>query len=74
MYGFTFISHANAQRCNAQYAPKTLSLHRLVSRLANRVYETFDIVIPELNAAPILWRVVQECFCGTRTLILRTHG
>ena len=56
-----------------QHAPKTLSLHRLASRFARRLYETFDIVIPSLNAAPILWRVVQECFCSTRALARCTN-
>lgn len=68
MYDLTSINHVGAKRCNTQYAPKALSLHRLTSRFASRLYEAFDIDIPSLNAAPILWRVVQECFCSTRTL------
>ncbi|KAH0839873.1 hypothetical protein J3R83DRAFT_824 [Lanmaoa asiatica] len=60
------------QALSPHYAPKTLSLHRLASRLANRFYDTFDIVIPELNVGPVLWRVVQECFCGTPMLYILT--
>ncbi|KAF8138412.1 hypothetical protein EV363DRAFT_1393864 [Boletus edulis] len=60
------------QALSPHYAPKTLSLHRRVSGLASRFYETFDIVIPELNTAPVLWRVVQECFCGTPMLYVLT--
>jgi RNA polymerase I-specific transcription initiation factor RRN7 len=63
----TYSAYARAKRVILQYAPRTLSLHRLASRLANRLYGTFDILIPELNAGPVLWRVVQQCFSGTRT-------
>ncbi|KAG8218582.1 hypothetical protein J3R82DRAFT_4223 [Butyriboletus roseoflavus] len=62
------------QALSPHYAPKTLSLHRLASRLANRFYDTFDIVIPELNSAPVLWRVVQECLCGTPMLYVLTKS
>ncbi|KIJ05237.1 hypothetical protein PAXINDRAFT_103858 [Paxillus involutus ATCC 200175] len=57
------------QALSPHYAPRTPSLHRLASRLANRLYGTFDILIPELNAGPVLWRVVQQCFSGTLTSI-----
>jgi len=60
------------QALSPHYAPRTLSLHRLASRLANRLYGTFDILIPELNAGPVLWRVVQQCFSGTPMLYLLT--
>ncbi|KAF9226549.1 hypothetical protein BS17DRAFT_794039 [Gyrodon lividus] len=60
------------QALSPHYAPRTLSLHRLASRLANRLYGTFGILVPELNAAPVLWRVVQQCFSGTPMLYLLT--
>ncbi|KIJ70044.1 hypothetical protein HYDPIDRAFT_79247 [Hydnomerulius pinastri MD-312] len=60
------------QALSPHHAPRTLSLHRLTSRLANRLYGTFDVLIPELNAAPVLWRVVQQCFSGTPILYYLT--
>ena len=66
VYDFTCTNRSDAKWV-VQYAPKTLSLHRLTAHLANRIYDTYNVAIPELNAAPVLWRVVQECFCGTRT-------
>ncbi|KAH7887669.1 hypothetical protein F5I97DRAFT_2010694 [Phlebopus sp. FC_14] len=47
------------QALSPRHAPRTSSLHRTTSRLANRLYGTFDISTPELNAAPVLWRVVR---------------
>ncbi|KAG9317405.1 hypothetical protein JVU11DRAFT_1604 [Chiua virens] len=60
------------QALSPHHAPKTLSLHRLASRLASRFYDTYDIAIPELNTAPVLWRAVQECFGGTPMLYVLT--
>ncbi|KAI6047398.1 hypothetical protein EDC04DRAFT_2864473 [Pisolithus marmoratus] len=54
------------QALSPHHAPRTPSLHRLVSRLANRLHSNFGISIPGLNVAPVLWRVVRQCFCGTR--------
>ncbi|KAG6336838.1 hypothetical protein ID866_2234 [Astraeus odoratus] len=60
------------QALSPHHAPKTSLLHRLASRLANRLYSNFSVSIPELNAAPVLWRAVRQCFCGTPMLYLLT--
>lgn len=44
---------------NAQHAPSVLLLHSLTARLARRLLGTYKIHTPELNAAPMLWRVVR---------------
>lgn len=31
------------------------------------MYANYGVLTPELNAAPVLWRVVQQCLGGTRT-------
>ncbi|KIO12719.1 hypothetical protein M404DRAFT_123763 [Pisolithus tinctorius Marx 270] len=56
------------QALSPHHAPRIPSLHRLVSRLGNRLHSNFGLSIPELNVAPILWRVVRQCFCGTPML------
>ncbi|KAM6495809.1 hypothetical protein JOM56_008515 [Amanita muscaria] len=48
------------QSLSPHHAPKTLILHALCSRLARKLNQSYGIVIPEVNAAPILWRAV----CG----------
>ena len=42
-----------------QHAPTTLGLHSLTARLAKRLLGSYKIHTPELNAAPLLWRVVR---------------
>ncbi|KAI6163014.1 hypothetical protein EDD17DRAFT_1813860, partial [Pisolithus thermaeus] len=56
------------QALSPHHAPRIPSLHRLVSRLAHRLHSNFGVSIPELNVAPVLWRVVRQCFCGTPML------
>lgn len=48
--------------------PSTLYIHRLASRLAKLMYANYGVFTPELNASPVLWRVVQQCLGGTPTL------
>jgi RNA polymerase I-specific transcription initiation factor RRN7 len=43
----------------AQHAPTALFLHSLTARLARRLVGSYKIHTPELNAAPMLWRVVR---------------
>jgi hypothetical protein len=43
----------------AQHAPTALLLHSLTARLARRLLGSYKIHTPELNAAPMLWRVVR---------------
>lgn len=60
------------QALSPHNAPKASSLHRLVSRFADSLYSNFGVVIPPLNVAPVLWRVIRQCFCGTPPLYLLT--
>lgn len=50
------------------FPPNTLYIHRLASRLARRMYANYGVLTPELNAAPVLWQVVQQCLGGTPIL------
>lgn len=50
------------------FPPSTLYIHRLASRLARLMYANYGVFTPELNAAPVLWRVVQQCLGGTPIL------
>lgn len=50
------------------FAPSTLYIHRFASRLAKLIYANYGVFTPELNASPVLWRVVQQCLGGTPTL------
>ncbi|KAI6034341.1 hypothetical protein BKA83DRAFT_4188557 [Pisolithus microcarpus] len=56
------------QALSPHHAPRISSLHRSVSRLAHRLHSNFGVTIPELSVAPVLWRVVRQCFCGTPML------
>ncbi|KIM68791.1 hypothetical protein SCLCIDRAFT_13532 [Scleroderma citrinum Foug A] len=60
------------QALSPHNAPKAPSLHRLVSRFAYLLYSNFGVVIPPLNVAPVLWRVIRQCFCSTPQLYLLT--
>ncbi|KAG2156140.1 hypothetical protein DEU56DRAFT_765734 [Suillus clintonianus] len=51
-----------------RFPPNTLYLHRLASRLAKLMYANYGVFTPELNASPVLWRVVQQCLGSTPTL------
>lgn len=42
-----------------QFPPKTKLLHTLSSRMTKRISVNYRILIPEANAAPILWRAVR---------------
>lgn len=57
------------QSLSPHHAPKSLILHALCSRLARKLNQSYGIVIPELNAAPILWRAVCA-MGGTPTLYM----
>ncbi|KAL4076065.1 hypothetical protein J3A83DRAFT_4357184 [Scleroderma citrinum] len=46
------------QALSPHHAPKASSLHRLASRFANLLYSNFGVIIPPLNVAPVLWRVL----------------
>ncbi|KAG2348989.1 hypothetical protein BDR05DRAFT_902854 [Suillus weaverae] len=50
------------------FPPSTLYIHRLASRLAKLMYANYGVFTPELNASPVLWRVVQQCLGSTPTL------
>ncbi|KAH6914843.1 hypothetical protein BKA70DRAFT_1257190 [Coprinopsis sp. MPI-PUGE-AT-0042] len=55
------------QALSPHRAPTTLLLHKLSSRLADKLHSTYSISIPEVNAAPLLWRIVRAVG-GTPTL------
>ncbi|KAH7914201.1 hypothetical protein BJ138DRAFT_1144338 [Hygrophoropsis aurantiaca] len=60
------------QALSPHHAPTTLLLHRLASRVAKHMYAKFGVFTPELNASPVLWRVVRQCFGGAPTLYALT--
>nr|GAT59923.1 predicted protein [Mycena chlorophos] len=62
------LNRANLQALTPPNAPSTLDLHDVVSSLARRMHETYGVLTPEANAAPILWRVVSQCFGANPTL------
>ncbi|KAF9055428.1 hypothetical protein BDZ89DRAFT_975877 [Hymenopellis radicata] len=47
------------QSLSMQRPPKLFALHALTSRLAKKVNLSYNISTPELNAAPLLWRVTR---------------
>jgi hypothetical protein len=53
------VRDGNQKRAIPQHAPSTLALHSLSARLARRLLGSYKIHTPELNAAPMLWRVVR---------------
>lgn len=53
------LTKANIQSLSMQRPPRTLTLHNLTSRLAKKMHASFDVFTPELNAAPLLWRVIR---------------
>ncbi|PBK72694.1 hypothetical protein ARMSODRAFT_953094 [Armillaria solidipes] len=58
----TMVAHltrAKIQSLSMQRPPRTLTLHNLTSRLAKKMHASFDVFTPELNAAPLLWRIIR---------------
>ncbi|OBZ70396.1 RNA polymerase I-specific transcription initiation factor rrn7 [Grifola frondosa] len=51
------------------HAPTPIHLHRLCARLAKLLNSSYGVHMPELNAAPVLWRAVRS-LCGTPTLYM----
>ncbi|KAJ7507908.1 hypothetical protein B0H11DRAFT_1969266 [Mycena galericulata] len=56
------------QALSPHNTPSVPFLHRLASSLARRIYASFGVRTPEANAAPILWRVVNQGLGGSPTL------
>ncbi|KAF7977443.1 hypothetical protein HWV62_3609 [Athelia sp. TMB] len=59
----SFIAHLTkytVRTLSPQHAPTTLVAHRLTSRLARRFYSSHGILTPEVNAAPMLWRIIRS--------------
>ncbi|TFK55944.1 hypothetical protein OE88DRAFT_1621636 [Heliocybe sulcata] len=54
------LTKQTVQALSPHYAPDVLALHTLVSRLAKLMQTSYGIWTPELNAAPVLWRVVRD--------------
>ncbi|KAG7449110.1 uncharacterized protein BT62DRAFT_888159 [Guyanagaster necrorhizus] len=66
----TMVAHltrAKIQSLSMQRPPRTLTLHKLTSRLTKKMHALFGVSTPELNAAPLLWRVTRV-FGGNPTL------
>ncbi|KAE9389637.1 hypothetical protein BT96DRAFT_866263, partial [Gymnopus androsaceus JB14] len=61
----------NIQALSPTHAPKTLILHALASRLAKQLCQSYKILTPETNVAPMLWRIIQG-IGGTPTLYAMT--
>jgi len=49
----------SVQALSPAHAPTTLALHRISARLARKLLGSYKIHTPEMNAAPLLWRVVR---------------
>ncbi|KAI9507923.1 hypothetical protein F5148DRAFT_1304849 [Russula earlei] len=49
----------NVQALSPRHAPTTQVLHSISARLARKLLESYKIHTPEMNAAPMLWRVVR---------------
>lgn len=47
------------QALSPPHAPTTLELHSISARLARKLQGSYQIHTPELNAGPMLWRVVR---------------
>ncbi|KAH8830488.1 hypothetical protein DL96DRAFT_1593150 [Flagelloscypha sp. PMI_526] len=54
-----------------QHTPRTLSLHSLVSLTCKKLNSSFAIHVPEMNAAPVLWRITKY-MAGTPALYCLT--
>ncbi|KAI0092694.1 hypothetical protein BDY19DRAFT_1024467 [Irpex rosettiformis] len=59
------------QALSPHFAPTTIHIHKLASRLAKLMYSKHGIYTPEYNAAPTLWRAVTHLH-GTPTLYIFT--
>ncbi|KAI0307155.1 hypothetical protein B0F90DRAFT_1807830 [Multifurca ochricompacta] len=53
------LTKQSVQVLSPMHAPTTLALHDLSARLARKLQGSYKIQTPELNAAPVLWRVVR---------------
>ncbi|KAG9075479.1 hypothetical protein FS749_012842 [Ceratobasidium sp. UAMH 11750] len=53
------LSVALRQELNPTHAPTVTALHVITRRIARRLHGVHGISIPELNAAPVLWRAVR---------------
>ncbi|KAF7352714.1 hypothetical protein MVEN_01237500 [Mycena venus] len=62
------LTRYNIQALSPPKTPNTLAMHNLASSLARRLHLSFGVKTPEVNAAPILWRIVTQCLGGTPTL------
>ncbi|KAJ7180182.1 hypothetical protein C8R43DRAFT_1084171 [Mycena crocata] len=62
------LTETNIQALSPPNAPTASALHNITSSLARRIYATYGVRTPEVNAAPILWRVVTQCLGGSPTL------
>ncbi|KAI0770859.1 hypothetical protein BC629DRAFT_1642210 [Irpex lacteus] len=57
------------QALSPHYAPTTMHIHKLSSRLGKLMYATHGVYTPEYNAAPMLWRAVKHLH-GSPTLYI----
>ncbi|PPQ94027.1 hypothetical protein CVT25_009875 [Psilocybe cyanescens] len=48
------------QALSPPYAPRTMAMHKIASRLAKKLNANYGIYTPEANAASILWRITKE--------------
>jgi RNA polymerase I-specific transcription initiation factor RRN7 len=53
------LNRTNVQALSPPHAPKVLTVHTLCARLARRLNVNYGVFIPEVNAAPVLSRVVR---------------
>ncbi|KAI0032047.1 hypothetical protein K488DRAFT_50812 [Vararia minispora EC-137] len=54
-----YLTKHAAQALTPAYAPTPRTLHRLSARLARKMHGVYAISTPEVNGAPLLWRVVR---------------
>lgn len=64
----SLIEHVLLALILSKHAPRTLILHALTSRLAKGLHQSYKILTPEANVAPLLWRIIQG-MGGTRKSI-----
>ncbi|KZS97967.1 hypothetical protein SISNIDRAFT_405751 [Sistotremastrum niveocremeum HHB9708] len=56
-----------------RWPPNPLAIHKLVSRLARLMYAKYEIKIPEVNGAPMMWRAARA-MSGTATLYVQAKA
>ncbi|KAJ7638901.1 hypothetical protein FB45DRAFT_904216 [Roridomyces roridus] len=62
------LTQHNTQALSPLNTPSVQSLHRMTTSLARRIHSSYGVRTPEVNAAPMLWRVIMQGLGGNPTL------